>query len=292
MTMRRRQQWTTLILGLALVIAAGCGSGESSADANPVAAQASQPEGGEGGPDASGGEADQDVPGPDVADGGAEEGDGDDPSAPPADDGDDPCRGCVSPEDMTAIVALVDAYNTGEWDAFSAAMGTTEPSWETGFGTAQDIHIRADLEWAAALNQTWTLGDCVGAEGFVVCDLTVEDDFHRALGEDWGVPPSECGLTVNVAEAPPVITRYRIDSCFLGYDLMFHAYGSWFESAYPEQEGIEGFHYRAWNQFGEGAPERAAAHLDEWVATLAIGVPADEHDHGEGHAEEDEHDDG
>lgn len=272
MTMRRRKKWTSLILGLGLVAAAGCGSGEAS----PVAVEAAPEPVAEPTPTAT------PTPTPTATA---------TPTDAANDDEDDPCRGCVSPEDMAAIVTLVDAYNTGDWDVFTAAMGTTEPSWETGFGRAQDFHIRADLQWAAALNQVWILGDCLGFEGTVVCDLTVEDDFHRALGEDWGVPPSECGMTVDVAAEPPVITRYRID-CHFSYDLMFHAYGSWFRSAYPDQEPIEGFHYRGWNQFGEGAPDRAAAHLDEWVGTLVTGVPADEHDHGEGDAEEDEHDDG
>ena len=175
---------------------------------------------------------------------------------------------CPTPEALTAMETLISAYNAGDWEAFTAAMGTDEPTWETGLGEASTEHIRADFEWAQALNQEMTVDGCVQNAGLLTCQVIIEDDIHRAV-VDFGLEPSRCKMIFEVQDdltlAP---ARYELTTCFAGYDQAFHAFGDWFEATYPDEEPIQGFHYRAWNQFGEGAPERAAAVIDEWVAQI------------------------
>lgn len=174
----------------------------------------------------------------------------------------------TAPELVAAAEALVAAYNAGDWEAFTAVLGTGEPTWETGIGQASTNHIRADFEWAFALNQVMTLDGCVEDFGFLTCNLVMEDDIHRAVVA-YGIEPSRCRMVFEVQEGPILApARYDLTTCFAGYDQAFHAFGDWFEETYPAEEPIQGFHYRAWNQFGEGAPERAAAALAEWVAQI------------------------
>ena len=174
----------------------------------------------------------------------------------------------VAADVLAAAEAMVEAYNAGDWDAFTAVLGTTEPTWETGIGVASTDHIRADFDWSQALNQIMTLDGCVEDFGFLTCNVIIEDDVHRAV-VDFGIEPSRCRMVFEVEDGPilsPV--RYDLTTCFAGYDQAFHVFGGWYEETYPDEETIQGFHYRAWNQFGEGAPERAAAVLAEWVATF------------------------
>lgn len=187
---------------------------------------------------------------------------------------------CFSESERAAVENLFAVYNSGDWDAFTALMGEPEPDWDSDLGPIETMYIEADFGWSQVLEQTFTLDDCVEQDGSFVCEVLVEDAVHRALA-DHGLQPSRCRMDIVIEGDIVRIDYYNIGTCFLGYDSFFHSFGGWFEATYPEQETIQGFHYRAWNQFGEGAAQRAADRLDEWVATLDDGDTATGHDHGD-----------
>ncbi len=179
-------------------------------------------------------------------------------------DATDDCPRCPSDEARAVVEEIVAAYNTHDWETFTTTLGTTEPTWDAVIGQAERIHIEADMRWAAALDETWTLGTCLDVGGFIDCSLVVEDAVHRAF-VDWGLEPSACRLHVEVDGEVPVVRRYDISVCFGEYDFAFHQFGAWYAENHPGEEPIQGVHYRAWNQFNETAPARAAAALPAFV---------------------------
>ncbi len=177
------------------------------------------------------------------------------------------CDTCLSEEAEAAIGAFVAAWDEGDWETFSAIQGGGELEWEADIGTATEAHIDADFRWGVALNQDVSIERCVDANGAIACDLVFEDDIHRATAA-FGLEPSVCRFNFRVDDGVVEVVREEIGTCFTGYDQAMHTYGTWFEETHPDLEPIQGFHYRAWNQFGDGAPERAVEYLDDWIATF------------------------
>ena len=118
----------------------------------------------------------------------------------------------------------------------------------------------------------WTLGECVERSADISCAVTIEDEFHRQLAFR-GVEPSECRFSVAVGDDGLVTpVSYDIVPCHDGYDTEFHALGRWFEDAYPDEETVQGSHYRAWNQPNPDRALRVMDVLPDYVAELRDDV--------------------
>lgn len=179
-------------------------------------------------------------------------------------------------ETAASVEAIVDAYNGGNWDDFTRVLQDPEPEWDTTAGPQNPDLVRFDFLWSTAMNEVWTLGECFEANGSIVCDVIMEDDLHRGLSS-LGLPVSECRLFLRSDDAGGLeIIKYELFPCHAEYDVAMHAYGDWFERTYPDLDPIAGFHYRGWNQTDETAGPRAAAHLEEYVASgeAELGEPS------------------
>jgi hypothetical protein len=179
----------------------------------------------------------------------------------------DPCEvKCpIGDDERAAVQRTIDAYNSGDWEAFLATVVEAEPDWETPIGPQSADLVRFDFGWSAALNGVWTLGECFTTHSDVACDVSIADDVHRGLGPI-GLPPSECRIYVQFVDGLVDIRRYDLAPCHSKYDSAFHGFGRWFEENYPDLDPVQGLHYRAWNQTDLTAPARAAEHLGEYVA--------------------------
>ncbi len=97
---------------------------------------------------------------------------------------------------------------------------------------------------------------------------------QRSDAPEW--EPSECRFWFDIAPdfsgvLTAKITQHILEPCHRGYDSAMHAYGAWFDKTYPDEEPIQGRHYRAWTQPDETAGARAAAHLDEYLESGEVG---------------------
>lgn len=178
----------------------------------------------------------------------------------------------LSADELAAVQEMLDAYNAADWEAFTASQRSDSPEWNSPVGFINNDYVRWDFIWSEAMSEIWTLGDCYGTDDGQTCRILIEDDLHRALELD----PSDCRFWFDIAPdasgaLTAKITEYVLEPCHRGYDSAMHAYGAWFERTYPGEEPIQGLHYRAWNQPDETAGERAAAHLDEYIASGAAG---------------------
>lgn len=173
----------------------------------------------------------------------------------------------VTEEQQRAVDAFFDAYNGDDWDAVLATISEPDPSWRLGPTLSQDVEdMHADFVWSAAMGETWSPTRCVNQYELVVCQVEMEDALIRAFAP-LGLPPSTCSLSFSVDGDGVVPERYDLLSgCHNLYDGVMHAFGSWFEANYPDEAPIQGFHYRGWNSNDETAGARAAARVDEFHA--------------------------
>lgn len=181
----------------------------------------------------------------------------------------------VDAETMTQIDAIFDAYNSHDWQLFTDTLQDPEPSWTTPLGDASAELVKQDFIWSTALNDRWTVTDCVDADVRIICTVLIEDDLHRALAP-LGLEPAECRFFLGPKDDGVMdIRQYEITPCFNGYDIAMHAFGIWYETSYPDEDPIQGFHYRAWNQPDETAGDRAASVLAEYIASgeASLGEP-------------------
>lgn len=175
----------------------------------------------------------------------------------------------LTDEQQAATDAFFAAYNGDDWQAFLDVLATEDPSWTITPEISQDAELmRYDFIWSASMNETWTPERCVDQYGVVSCSVAMEDDLHRLLAPH-GMEPSVCQVSLEVVDGRALPKRYdALFGCHRIYDGAMHFYGAWFDGAYPEEEPIQGAHYRGWNQTDETAGERAATHLDEWAVEV------------------------
>lgn len=173
----------------------------------------------------------------------------------------------VTDEQQRAVDAFFEAYNGDDWDAVLATISEPDPSWRLGPTLTQDVEdMYADFVWSDAMGETWSPTECVNQYELVVCKVEMEDALVRAFAP-LGLPPSVCSLSFSVDGGGVVPERYDLLSgCHNLYDGVMHAFGSWFETNYPDEGPIQGFHYRGWNSGDETAGARAAARVDEFHA--------------------------
>lgn len=162
---------------------------------------------------------------------------------------------------------MVAAYNAGDWDAWIETLVDDEPEWSTPAGPQNTQLIRFDFEWSAGLSETWTLGDCIQRSFDVSCTVSIEDEVHRALAYR-GLEPSSCRFAVAVVDGKIDLVSYDLAPCHEQYDQSFHVLGKWFEETYPDEDTVQGAHYRAWNQPDPSRATRVAQVLPEFVAFL------------------------
>lgn len=193
------------------------------------------------------------------------------------------CSGSCPPtdEERALIDGFVEAYNDGDWEAWTALLVDDEPTWQTPIGLQNAALARFDFEWSAGLNDVWTLGDCLQRSFDISCEVTIEDDVHRALAYR-DLKPSECRFAVSITDEGLIDTvSYDVVPCHEGYDSVFHVLGGWFQEQYPDEETVHAAHYRAWNQPRPDRAERVIEVLPEFVAYLdAVGesLGGDDHD--------------
>jgi hypothetical protein len=146
-----------------------------------------------------------------------------------------------------------------------------EPVFATPVGEQSTVLVELDFIWSAAMNNVWTLGECLDIRDDIHCDVTIEDDLHRGLA-DLGLEPGECKLIVAVEDGLVDWKRYDLYPCHTDYDVAMHTFGGWFIVNYPGEEPIDGAHYRGWNQPDTTAGQRANDHLQIWLDSGEAGL--------------------
>lgn len=184
----------------------------------------------------------------------------------------------ITESERSAIEAMIDTYNVGDWQAWLATLTDEMPTWATPVGNQSTELVQFDFNWSASLNEVWTLGDCVQRPFDIYCAVTIEDDFHRGIAV-LDIGPSECSIAVRVEDGLVDLLGYDLYPCHEDYDNAWHGFGGWFETTHPGDDPIHGVHYRGWNQTDPEAPARAAAALPgflEWVNSRIEGTSEQE----------------
>lgn len=170
----------------------------------------------------------------------------------------------VAEEERAVIQGSIDAYNSHDWQRWLASVADDEPAFATPVGPQTPALVEFDFIWSTAMSDIWTLGECLETRGAIKCDVTMEDDLHRALA----IAPSECSVSMTIKGDLADWTQYNLFPCHSEYDVAMHQFGEWFLANNPGVDSIWGHHYRGWNQQDTTAGARAAEALDEYVATL------------------------
>ena len=184
----------------------------------------------------------------------------------------------ITESERSAIEGMIDAYNAGDWQAWLATLTDEMPTWDTPVGKQPTELVEFDFNWSASLNEVWTLGDCVQRRFDIFCEVTIEDDFHRGIAA-LDVGASECSIAIRVEDGLVDLLGYNLYPCHEDYDHAWHGFGGWFETTHPDDDPIQGVHYRGWNQTDPEAPARAVAALPEfleWVDSQAEGTAGQE----------------
>lgn len=170
----------------------------------------------------------------------------------------------IEDTDYALIGASVAAYNSGDWDTWLGTIADEAPFFATPIGDQTTALVEFDFIWSAAMNEVWTLGECLDIRGDIHCEVTIEDDLHRGLA-DVGLEPAECKIIVAIDDGLVDWKKYDLYPCHSGYDVAMHTFGGWFSVSYPGEVAIDGHHYRGWNQPDITAGQRAQDHLQIWL---------------------------
>ena len=75
----------------------------------------------------------------------------------------------IEDTDYALIGASVAAYNSGDWDTWLGTIADDEPVFATPIGDQTTGLVEFDFIWSAAMNEVWTLGECLDVRGDIHC---------------------------------------------------------------------------------------------------------------------------